>query len=237
MHEYYHRDAYLHIYSCALTAQAADVLAALDFPICGEESSNGAPAVKKDLSAISGAVQRRWLLHHTAARGQLDKNRGLSALSPDKSLETSLSYEACEDDYMTAYLNLPEVKRALHVSTDISWTMCSSSTRYRHVDSEVSMVSVYKELLQSPEELKIFVYSGDDDGVCGTVGTQEWIWDMDFEVLNEWQAYMLQGQLAGFHTIWKDVRLGLLTIHGAGHEVCLVSLLPLMTTTTTYYYV
>jgi hypothetical protein len=54
--------------------------------------------------------------------------------------------------------------------------------RYRHTDGEVSMVRLYQELLEYEEELKVLVYSGDDDGVCGTVGTQEWIWDLGFKV-------------------------------------------------------
>lgn len=43
------------------------------------------------------------------------------------------------------------------------------------------MVSLYQELLKWEEDLKVLVYSGDDDGVCGTVGTQEWIWDLGFQ--------------------------------------------------------
>lgn len=61
-----------------------------------------------------------------------------------------------------------------------------SGIRYRHTDGEMSMVSLYKELLEGKENLKVLVYSGDDDGVCGTVGTQEWIWGMGFKVCLHW---------------------------------------------------
>ncbi|CAE7555589.1 SCPL30, partial [Symbiodinium microadriaticum] len=192
---------------------------ALDFPVCMEESEETGAPYTRGLYEVSRAVQRKWLLRHILPGGlRGDAGRALP-LDVDA---RRLTYDPCEEDYMTAYLNLPEVKRALHVSEEVDWSMCSSTTKYRHVDSEVSMVSLYRELLQGPEKLRILVYSGDDDGVCGTVGTQEWIWDMGLEIPaaeDEWQVYSLQEQLVGFHTIWRDVRLGFLTIHGAGHEV------------------
>jgi hypothetical protein len=88
------------------------------------------------------------------------------------------------------------------------------------------MVPIYKYLLQGDFNLKILVYSGDDDGVCGTIGTQKWIWNLGNQLQvtslpeeDEWQPYLFHGQLAGYFTIWRQIRLGFVTIRGAGHEV------------------
>ena len=61
-------------------------------------------------------------------------------------------------------------------------------------------MGLYKELLEDPANIKILVYSGDDDGVCGTVGTQEWIWDLGFEVA-------FHGEINSFNTTVINVIL------------------------------
>ena len=84
------------------------------------------------------------------------------------------------------------------------------------------MIPIYKYLLQGNFNLKILVYSGDDDGVCGTIGTQKWIWNLGNRLTSpedEWRPYLFHGQLAGYYTIWRNNRMGFVTIRGAGHEV------------------
>lgn len=147
-------------------------------------------------------------------------------------------YEPCVADYMSKYLNLPDVKAALHVNPDIVWKKCSSQVKfvlffslkfscicsYNRADGAVSMVPVYRYLLQGNFNLRILVYSGDDDGVCGTIGTQKWIWNLGNTLTSpddEWQPYLFHGQLAGYYTIWRENKMGFVTIHGAGHEVSL----------------
>ena len=83
-------------------------------------------------------------------------------------------------------------------------------------------------------KIKMLVYSGDDDSVCATLGTQQWIWDMGLPLKNgagsEWQPWYLNSgpgcetdrhhdacrQLAGFATVWEG--LSFATVHGvSGH--------------------
>jgi hypothetical protein len=107
-----------------------------------------------------------------------------------------------------------------------------------------SMVPIYQYLIDGGYGLNILVYSGDDDSVCATVGTQDWIWDMGYNVYNHifillylyisdsvnyplyfkvsgraWQTYTVAGQTAGYSTKWENTKLGFVTVHGAGHEV------------------
>jgi hypothetical protein len=62
--------------------------------------------------------------------------------------------------------------------------------------------------------------------VCGTIGTQKWIWDLGYPVkTNEmWKVWQIDGQTAGYITQFdtpfsKDPRLTFATVHFAGHEV------------------
>ena len=130
------------------------------------------------------------------------------------------TYEPCEDDYANSYLNLPEVKEAIHVHKDIEWEECSHTVNYSIKDKESSMVDHYNYLIDGDYNLNILVYSGDDDSVCSTEGTQSWIWDLGYETsLRNWETYTYNKQIAGYFTAWKNTKLGFLTIRGAGHEV------------------
>jgi hypothetical protein len=36
----------------------------------------------------------------------------------------------------------------------------------------------YRDLIDSGKGLKILIYSGDDDSICSTLGSQQFIWKM-----------------------------------------------------------
>ncbi len=121
---------------------------------------------------------------------------------------------------MTDYLNTPEVKKALHVKDDITWGECSRTIRYDQKDGGNSMVPYYQYLVDGEFGLNILVYSGDDDSICSTVGTQSWIWDMGYKVDGRmWAPYKLNEQTVGYFSGFGETKLGFLTIRGAGHEV------------------
>lgn len=139
---------------------------------------------------------------------------------------TEGGYEPCEDEFSTNYLNDPAVKKAIHVLDDIEWVECSHTTKYQMADKMLPMEKYYRTLLNSKThpDLRVLVYSGDDDSVCGTIGTQKWIYDLGFPVDNLWTTWMVDGQTAGYSTTFKtpfgkDSRFAFMTVHGAGHEV------------------
>ena len=119
-----------------------------------------------------------------------------------------------------AWINQASVKSALHVNNDVEWAECSRTIRYDQSNGHDDMVPYYNYLIDGKFGLNILVYSGDNDGVCATIGTQNWIWDLGYEVAGrKWRKYEVDGQVGGYLTQWKDTNLGFLTIHGAGHEV------------------
>ena len=63
-----------------------------------------------------------------------------------------------------------------------------------------------------------------DDSVCGTVGTQKWIWDLGYPVKSLWKVWEVNQQVAGYITHFitphsTKSRLIFATVHFAGHEV------------------
>lgn len=175
---------------------------ALDYPVCTTGSSEHR----------MGQAQRLWQLNH-----QL-KAFGIETSSVR--VKSNDDYEPCEDNYANAYLNRADVKAAIHVQTSTRWTECSYKLKYNQSDSDVSTAPIYNYLIDGGYGLNILVYSGDDDSVCGTIGTQNWIWGLGYTVApNSWSVYTVDQQTAGYFTQWKDTKLGFLTVHGAGHEV------------------
>ncbi len=113
------------------------------------------------------------------------------------------------------------LQAAIHVKPDIKWAECSDIVLYNQTDSTVGMEPYYKYLIDGGFNLNIMVYSGDDDAVCATVGTQEWIWDLGYAVkpgAKAWAPYFTaDGQTAGFITEMQGLTFA--TVRGAGHEV------------------
>lgn len=174
---------------------------ALDYPVC------------TDSMRIGGRSQRKAILNH-----MIGDNEDLKKVMLGDSFDAQ--YEPCLDDWAETYMNLPEVKAALHVNPNIEWAECSRSIHYKQTDSKNSMVPIYQYLLDGNYDLDILVFSGDDDAVCGTIGVQHWIWSLGYKVTGkQFKSWEVNDQVAGYATKFADARFGFVTVHGAGHEV------------------
>lgn len=135
-------------------------------------------------------------------------------------------YEPCEENYATVYMNRDDVKKALHVKPDIVWEECSHTTKYEMTDKMKSVIHIYKELLDDKDaNIRMLIYSGDDDGVCATSYTQHMVFDiLNYTPKSYWKLWTVDGQTGGyiseFDTPWsRESRLAFSTVHFAGHEV------------------
>jgi len=165
---------------------------ALDYPVCVTDSL-----------AKKGRAQRTWLLNHLLDHLNADEKKQLGV--PLKE-----AYEPCADSYTDIYLNRKEVQEAIHVKSGV-WTECSYTLNYQMEDEDVSTAPIYNYLIDGNYNLDILVYSGDDDSVCGLVGTQSWIWSLGYEVDTYWNPFMFDGQTVGFLSTWPASKLALLT--------------------------
>lgn len=120
-------------------------------------------------------------------------------------------------DSVTPYLNRPEVRAALHIPFPITWSGCSNIvySHYKKEDIVASMLPVYRELVA--QGLKIWIYSGDVDGVVATSGTRRWIKELNLTIETPWYAWNFDNQVGG----WTQKYAGLTfsTVRGAGHMV------------------
>ena len=100
----------------------------------------------------------------------------------------------------------------------VAWSGCSDpvGSQYNGTDVNLPMMPYWKRLAAT--SLKLMIYSGDDDSVCATMGTQQFIWDLGLDVVSQWQPWMTpEGQVGGYIT--KFTGLTFATVHGAGHMV------------------
>eukprot|EP01059_Diplonema_ambulator_P027787 TRINITY_DN46470_c0_g1_i1.p2 TRINITY_DN46470_c0_g1~~TRINITY_DN46470_c0_g1_i1.p2 ORF type:complete len:456 (+),score=144.67 TRINITY_DN46470_c0_g1_i1:165-1370(+) len=161
---------------------------ALSFPTCNS-------------AALSvGRHERHTLVQHLKAGGA----------------RYSEEYEPCAKDYAKTYLNRADVQEAIHVRTLTNWQGCAKLNYSQYDVYQVSMVPVWEELIAT-KALKIVIYSGDDDSICPTLGTQQWIWGMGLEIKSEWHQWFVDGQVAGFITEFDGFTFA--TVRGAGHMV------------------
>ncbi|KAM3369394.1 hypothetical protein ACQJBY_017344 [Aegilops geniculata] len=63
---------------------------------------------------------------------------------------------------------------------------------------------------------RALVYSGDHDAIVPHLGTQAWVRSLGFPIVDDWRAWHLDGQSAGF-TITYSNNITFATVKGAGH--------------------
>jgi len=195
---------------------------ALDFPVCNANS--------KSTSALA-MDERVWFMKHVI-RDAL--NRPVPGMYADMAdhLERALDendlsvsfpptdYYPCESNWALKWLNKKDVQTAIHAKHTV-WSTCSSKINYSDESMQNPMEPTWKWLVENAPDLRITIVSGDDDSVCGTLGTQSWIWNMNYTV-NEnvnWKQWLdSNGQLGGFMVKFKDA-FNFLTVHSAGHMV------------------
>jgi len=113
------------------------------------------------------------------------------------------------------------VQTAIHAKPAV-WTECSTKVIYDELDTLNPMEPIYQYLIDGGYNLNILVYSGDDDTVCATSGSQYWIYDLGYPITKGWSVWNYDddtfgSQVGGYLTQFKG--FSFVTVHGAGHEV------------------
>jgi hypothetical protein len=99
-----------------------------------------------------------------------------------KPLKAVADYDPCEQSEETVYLRRADVRAALHIPAASNvWSMCSTVLNYNQTDVLQPMQPIYTALLLSNPELRMVIFSGDDDSVCATLGTQHWMYNLSDE--------------------------------------------------------
>lgn len=175
----------------------------LDFPICTDGDTNNAIHHQK-LHAIYSLYQRAGAGGH------------VGGYFPE-------SYQPCVDDWTNTYLNRADVQEALHIDGKVDWEVCNGviNANYNMTDVNANMMPVYQFLINGGYDLDIVIYSGDDDAVCATAGSQLAVWGLNLagvKVLEPWAQWMTSdSQVGGYLTQFDG--FSFITVHGAGHMV------------------
>lgn len=208
---------------------------ALDYPICTEgkhkhkEEIDAAKIYKENNSNVAVSGRRHLDDGSDTASSQAVKLMNSSTAGGPPFLPTKDVYRPCSEEHLNVFLNRDDVREALHVSPLAAkkWHECSSTIIYNEKDFSASIIDLYKILVVKAREhgIAIFIFSGDDDSVCSTAGTQWWIWDLGFSPMadNLWKQWKVEDQTVGFVTKFElgstNATFTFATVHGAGHEV------------------
>jgi len=117
------------------------------------------------------------------------------------------------------------VQTALHV-TSTGWATCNSDVfdNWPEKDWHNGMEKVYKTLVQD-YDIKILVYSGDDDSVCALQGTLYWLTRMGWleDTDHKWESWTIDDQVSGYYTRFLttegETAIHFHTVRSAGHRV------------------
>lgn len=213
---------------------------ALDYPVCIEEDGTLGRSVLREQGSqlmqhrdkYNTDVSLNDLSLHEDDEFVAEVKKILDLTPPPEEISRRLKYakyKPCEINYFTNYLNRKDVREALHILEGLpKWDSCSRIVQYSRSDVNTPLIDFYKKIISRGLEnnLNMMVYSGDDDSVCATSGTQYWIYDLDIDVKedalwNHW--YDKDGQVAGyvtaFDTLGGSGNFTFVTVHGAGHEL------------------
>ncbi|GKV00446.1 hypothetical protein SLEP1_g13132 [Rubroshorea leprosula] len=115
------------------------------------------------------------------------------------------------------WANDRRVQEALHVreNTKGVWERCNSSLAY--TKTVRSSVEFHRNL--SKKSLQVLIYSGDHELIFTHIGTHNWVRTLNLTKDENWRAWFVDGQVAGFTEkyINGDYTLIFATVKGAGH--------------------
>uniref|UniRef100_A0A0C9S7L5 Carboxypeptidase n=1 Tax=Wollemia nobilis TaxID=56998 RepID=A0A0C9S7L5_9CONI len=131
--------------------------------------------------------------------------------------------DVCVQDEAMAYLNRPEVQKALHarlVGGVQSWEPCSDVLVYDHLNLKTPMTGLLGNLVNSG--VRVLVYSGDQDSKIPLIGTRTLVnnvaSDLDLNTTVPYSVWFEAKQVAGWKQVYGNM-LTFATVRGAAHEV------------------
>ena len=131
--------------------------------------------------------------------------------------KNSLEIPCIDVRNITKYLNIPEVKSALHVNQNINFELCSEEVSNRYKILEQGSIWTYPELIG---KIRILIFSGDTDLAVPYNGNQAWIKNLGLEIKKpweQWRAYDDEENVSGYRVVYDGLIFA--TVKGTGHMV------------------
>mmetsp|Transcript_22848 Transcript_22848/g.22689 ORF Transcript_22848/g.22689 Transcript_22848/m.22689 type:complete len:458 (-) Transcript_22848:2-1375(-) len=111
------------------------------------------------------------------------------------------------------YLNKEEVKAALNIPSQYSWSECKG---IGYTKSKEASQWIYPKL---KGRYRMMHYSGTTDAVVPTIGTERWMNDLGWPTVTDRKPWFSEPLLIGGYTESREGNLDFITIHGTGHMV------------------
>ncbi|KAI3684092.1 hypothetical protein L2E82_49942 [Cichorium intybus] len=132
---------------------------------------------------------------------------------------------------VVAWANKKDVREALNVreGTIGHWEWQNSTIHYDLGKNDTiiyaydvfSTIPIHKQLLA--KKCQYLIICGDHDMVFPHVGTEKWIRNLNLPVLNRWEPWFVNDQIAGYQMTYaqSEYSLTYATVKGAGHGIAL----------------
>ena len=121
----------------------------------------------------------------------------------------------CPKPGYTKWMNLPEVRKALHIPYHLPrWSV------YNGDDYLIQKTTVKPEIKDLVEKYKlgqIIIYNGDLDMVCDFLGCQRFVDSLGYKLKDKYQPWYVGERLGGFVKRYEGITFS--TVRGAGHMV------------------
>lgn len=117
---------------------------------------------------------------------------------------------------MAIWLNKANTKEALHVPSHMSYILCSDEAYAALEEDQMQPVTVLLSSLIEENGLKVLIYTGQDDLICNTLGTMQYLEELGYRMGGA-QDWRVDGEVAGH--VRRCGTLMQAVVKGAGHMV------------------
>ncbi|EPS63835.1 hypothetical protein M569_10950 [Genlisea aurea] len=106
----------------------------------------------------------------------------------------------CRNDmykFSSAWANDPAVREALHIhkGSREKWKRCNYDV---NTTADLTNVILYHKDLSRRGGYRSLIYSGTADSIVPTLSTEAWIKSLDYPIVDQWRAWLVDGQCAGY---------------------------------------
>ena len=144
----------------------------------------------------------------------------LYMVDDDDNENVSSSGSNCPSDTSSLYLNIPQVRTALHIPDHLPRWKRHTKISYLQISEQLKdMRPSVRELIEEHNMTNIIVYSGKLDMTRQTnfIANQEFVDSLGYAVKDIYHPWYVNGRIGGFVKRYQGIKFT--TVRGAGHMV------------------
>jgi hypothetical protein len=124
------------------------------------------------------------------------------------------------DAEIKAYVDLPNVRRALNVPGDSKYWSSDNGEGFEYQFTEQDLRPFFVQIALRHPYIRTMIYSGDADVSVSVFATQNWTRSLGLREIESWRPWTLDGkaEVVGYVTRY-DGEFDVVTIRGSGHFV------------------